>query len=1071
MSELTLKLQLQPGIEQGQLQAVVSQIKSGLGDLGKQMTVISPEGLLNPLKAASGQAASAGHSAGQGFSNAFTSKLGGIKNQVGGMFGQLGGMLRGGSLGGAIDGIGGSIMGVIGKMGPWGAAIGGVAAAFGALYAKGKAIDDIRDSFELMFAGKGITGNAVIAEVDRVMSSVSKLNYALDFPKEQLRDLFKVAITAGKSGEAAEVFVKQGLAVEKMTNGFVGAQEVMKLLNKGMANPENEAIFNRLAAKAPELAFGLKSAANETDRMNFLMSKTGPVLDKLVEQAKSPETAFERLGKAWDSIFGAAAGETFNLGNELMAPIGDFADWVMDNMKTIKAVIKETFKWIGVVWELVLANFKIGFEAIKFFFMSIYGTAEFIFNKLSGIITPVVNAFKSLFGLEKQGTGFFTKISDSIKQAGSVTNWLRGQIAGFTSMFATFINLISESWTRLKSLDIGGAAGVWANAGKRLSEGFTKGYNEKVDALKEEQAKKELDAEKDKQHKIDMGKKKAGDKSADNEKDRLAKLNGELLKMQNDLEEQKFLLSNKGIDDNIKKELAALEFKNKKEIDAIVEQEKKIQDEKKKRGTSAAEIKVMENELKVLDEKRKIAEQIFQADKQGILDKGLEEERVKRDEQNKFEYDQNKRLQDDLFKLMEDRQKKEEDLLNKKIELQKKFFDILNNLFQQQATKEIDGIRDKELKKLDAEFGKTQDVDPKEAAYNRKKEEIEKQHQSRITAIQATAQGSQFELQRKKDLELLEQKKKASAEQLAAMEKQNSIDPKAYFEQLKIFEDLNVQVAEKSNIIQQTLGGMQDNIAEMTGNLFSGNVDGMKQSASKLFSNIAGVIKRMLATAVAEQVLSTLSVSGPYAWLATPIIYGAIYAALSALVDPILNSITSFSTGGRIDEPTLALIGDASSSRAGSNTEWIFRDDQLKLFIKLAVAEALTGYQKETVAPAYLSLSMTPLIEGFKELRKVVADYTLSKQQMSSLSQSLDKFNSAAELFRIYEPESIMDGAELRSFMQETLAHQGRLETKLDLILDAIGQNKDVYLDGRKVTDEVNRTNFATSSRIRSPFN
>ncbi len=41
----------------------------------------------------------------------------------------------------------------------------------------------------------------------------------------------------------------------------------------------------------------------------------------------------------------------------------------------------------------------------------------------------------------------------------------------------------------------------------------------------------------------------------------------------------------------------------------------------------------------------------------------------------------------------------------------------------------------------------------------------------------------------------------------------------------------------------------------------------------------------------------------------------------------IFNDLLSFSTGGRIDKPTLALVGNAS--RLGDeNKEWIFRDEQ-----------------------------------------------------------------------------------------------------------------------------------------------
>jgi prefoldin subunit 5 len=47
----------------------------------------------------------------------------------------------------------------------------------------------------------------------------------------------------------------------------------------------------------------------------------------------------------------------------------------------------------------------------------------------------------------------------------------------------------------------------------------------------------------------------------------------------------------------------------------------------------------------------------------------------------------------------------------------------------------------------------------------------------------------------------------------------------------------------------------------------------------------------------------------------------------------VLSGLLSFSTGGRVDSPTMAIIGDASKSRAGADTEWVFRDDQINALL------------------------------------------------------------------------------------------------------------------------------------------
>jgi len=74
----------------------------------------------------------------------------------------------------------------------------------------------------------------------------------------------------------------------------------------------------------------------------------------------------------------------------------------------------------------------------------------------------------------------------------------------------------------------------------------------------------------------------------------------------------------------------------------------------------------------------------------------------------------------------------------------------------------------------------------------------------------------------------------------------------------------------------------------------------------------------------------SMSAGDPLVKLAiAPVMYGIIDAGVNALATPILDAISSFASGGSVDSPTLALVGDAS--KLGSdNKEWIFRNDQLK---------------------------------------------------------------------------------------------------------------------------------------------
>jgi hypothetical protein len=63
----------------------------------------------------------------------------------------------------------------------------------------------------------------------------------------------------------------------------------------------------------------------------------------------------------------------------------------------------------------------------------------------------------------------------------------------------------------------------------------------------------------------------------------------------------------------------------------------------------------------------------------------------------------------------------------------------------------------------------------------------------------------------------------------------------------------------------------------------------------------------------------------PCSRVAVAVITGVVYKAVKAITDPIISAILSFSTGGRVDQPTMAIIGD-DSRLGGRNREWFFND-------------------------------------------------------------------------------------------------------------------------------------------------
>ena len=90
--------------------------------------------------------------------------------------------------------------------------------------------------------------------------------------------------------------------------------------------------------------------------------------------------------------------------------------------------------------------------------------------------------------------------------------------------------------------------------------------------------------------------------------------------------------------------------------------------------------------------------------------------------------------------------------------------------------------------------------------------------------------------------------------------------------------------------------------------------------------------------------------SGILAFVPLAIAKSSLKAIISPLITSITSKLLSFSTGGRIDSPTLALIGDGNRL-GGDNKEWVFRDDQLR-----SLVEEVVDTQNNKISNSFKSL-------------------------------------------------------------------------------------------------------------------
>ncbi len=279
----------------------------------------------------------------------------------------------------------------------------------------------------------------------------------------------------------------------------------------------------------------------------------------------------------------------------------------------------------------------------------------------------------------------------------------------------------------------------------------------------------------------------------------------------------------------------------------------------------------------------------------------------------------------------------------------------------------ISRIEDEEKAKL-AEIQKWQDEGALSAEeFERRKAEIEengrkereaKEEEFRRKQLRAEAvrQGTEAELQRRKDAETLKAQKEGIEKQLKLLETKASKfdemgkpvfdsekDVEAYKAMEQNLADAEKTLQEKGTLLGVQTKELQTTVTDSLTNLFAGDPDAAADGWRKFFSQLAGMLQAKASAFVLDLVLSKsttdylMALPFPLNVVAIPAVTATVSAAVKAITDPVISAILSFSTGGRIDQPTMAIIGDASRL-GGRNREWIFNDSQLQATVQMASA-------------------------------------------------------------------------------------------------------------------------------------
>lgn len=213
-----------------------------------------------------------------------------------------------------------------------------------------------------------------------------------------------------------------------------------------------------------------------------------------------------------------------------------------------------------------------------------------------------------------------------------------------------------------------------------------------------------------------------------------------------------------------------------------------------------------------------------------------------------------------------------------------------------------------------------------------------------------------------------ENSEKLIQEKLKGLDKEDKANIEALTKQ---FANAQLVIEDKSSLLNQSLAIFEGSMQEGLAGIFAGDEKALEDSFKGFLQTLAGFLKKKLEGFVLNLVLSpgvvnfVGAIPPPGNILAMTGITLAIRSAINAIADPIFKNLLSFASGGRVDSPTLAVVGDGAKL-GSSNREWIFRDEQLKDTVMMAseYASLETNKKLDNIYYALESLNIETFIRG-----------------------------------------------------------------------------------------------------------
>lgn len=302
----------------------------------------------------------------------------------------------------------------------------------------------------------------------------------------------------------------------------------------------------------------------------------------------------------------------------------------------------------------------------------------------------------------------------------------------------------------------------------------------------------------------------------------------------------------------------------------------------------------------------------------------------------------NKKYSDKRIALLQEENEKNIADTAAKQAIARQAFETVYNTMGEVAAANIEASKSSRLdaldKQMNAEIARVGDNERAKEIITRKfndlKAQAEREYASQQMVLAANLAGERraFEDEiAKQDL----QKKQEQLQKELELAKQSGDSEKA-LELEKQMAATAKEIEGKGDILKEAMNNLGLGANEALASALGGDISGVKKALKKNMADLGGYLKRLATAKIIEIVLQSpfytnlAALAGPFAPAVEAGAIGLLTTGMNALLNPVINTLTSFPTGaGYINEPTMFIAGDGGRL-GGENKEVLLRDDQFQ---------------------------------------------------------------------------------------------------------------------------------------------